>query len=138
MIKMENHRYNYLYKALNGPPPSKVYELNFQFDNIYECGICIDKFCKLQNGDESILKCGHRYHELCLREWELIQFKNNPYSSYQCPLCRKEYGWRDKYNYIYIKDRKLSDLSYLEEIELTPEQLISLQQKLDYIAPYLT
>jgi len=44
-----------------------------------ECSICHDNFKK---GDEIIvLKCGHVFHEGCMRRWD----QNKP----NCPLCRK-------------------------------------------------
>ena len=93
--------YDYSYQIINGPVPPNVYQLNFKYDNIYNCGICIDPFCKISHGDECILSCGHRYHSDCLRKWELEQFNKNPYHLYQCPSCRQSYNWHQKWNYTY-------------------------------------
>lgn len=93
------HKYNDHYQSLNGPPPSNVYALNCQYSNIYNCQICLDKFCKLTNGKETLLHCGHRYHNLCLQRWEQSRLYAD--NKYQCPLCRKRYYWTQKYDYIY-------------------------------------
>ena len=37
ILNVENQSYNYLYKILNGSPPSQAYEQNFKYDNIYDC-----------------------------------------------------------------------------------------------------
>ena len=47
-----------------------------KYNNIYNCIICIDKFCKIKYGKEDILHCGHRYYSLCLRKWEIKQFND--------------------------------------------------------------
>ena len=99
---MENYKYNNLYRILNGPPPPNVYQLNFNYNHIYDCHICMDQFCKIKHGQETILNCGHRFHSLCLRDWELEQFRNNSYPKYQCPECRRKYNWRQKYEYVYM------------------------------------
>ena len=101
MSSKENHQYNILYKKLNGPPPPNVYALNFRYNNIYDCGICMDEFCILSHGNETLLHCGHRYHSSCLRQWELQQFYDYPYLNYHCPVCKREYDWTQKYHYIY-------------------------------------
>ena len=101
MFSKEKNQYTKLYKELNGSPPPNVYILNFRYNNIYECSICMDEFCKLSHGNESILHCGHRYHSSCLRQWELQQFHDDPYSNYHCPLCNSQYIWMKKYQYIY-------------------------------------
>ena len=93
--------YDYLYQIINGPVPLAIYELNFKYNNIYDCGICLDPFCKLSYGDESILSCGHRFHSHCIRKWEMQQFNKNPYNLYQCPCCRQPYNWQKKWNYTY-------------------------------------
>ena len=101
LSSIENHKYDDLYKILNRSPSPKIYESNFKYNNIYNCYICIDEFCKLWYGNEAILHCGHRYHSNCLRKWELEQFRNNPYAYYKCPMCQKLYDWKQKYQYIY-------------------------------------
>ena len=102
MSSMEKQKYNDSNQQLNGSPPSNIYQLNFKYDNIYECHICMQEFYYLKYGEETILHCGHRYHSSCIRNWELIQFENDPYSNnYKCPSCTKEYNWRQKYKYIY-------------------------------------
>ena len=101
MSSLEHHRYNNVYSGLNGPAPPNVYELNFKYGNIYECNICMDPFCKLLHGNEDILHCGHRFHSSCLRQWEIQQLKNSPYTKYLCPTCKQKYHWRQKYQYIY-------------------------------------
>ena len=107
MSSMEKHKYNHLYKQLNGSPPSNIYQLNCKYDNIYECNICMQEFNHLKYEDESILHCGHRFHSSCIRNWELIQFENDPYSNnYKCPACTKEYNWKQKYKYDYTIKHK--------------------------------
>ena len=93
--------YEYLYPIINGPVPPNVYQLNFQYNNIYECHICLDPFCKLSYGDECVLKCGHRFHSGCLREWELNQLYTNHHESYKCAICQTSYNWHDKWEYKY-------------------------------------
>ena len=94
--------YDHLYEIINGPPPTNIYELNVKYDNIYECPMCFDPFCRSSYGDESILSCGHRYHSGCLREWETAQFNRNSQYSKQCPVCKQAYNWHGKWNY-YVK-----------------------------------
>ena len=102
----ENLYYGKLYETRNSSIPQNVYSLNFRYDNIYECNICLNPFCKILHGNEVIVKCGHRYHKDCLRSWELKQFHDNVYGLYKCPTCRSEYNWKSKWNYIYTLSMK--------------------------------
>ena len=95
--------YKYIYQIImDEPVPPNVYQLNFYYQNIYECHICWDPFCRLSHGDESVLQCGHRFHADCLREWELVQLYRDPYGGCKCPTCQQPYDYkREKWNYRY-------------------------------------
>ena len=96
----ENLKYNNYF--LNKLPPKFVYSSNFRYNNIYKCSICLESFNGPLYEIEVILKCGHRFHSQCIRNWELIQFSTNPYRDYyHCALCKKNYDWKTKYHYIY-------------------------------------
>ena len=100
ILRWENSAYNYHF--LHQLPPKFVYSSNFRYNNIYSCRICLESFDGPLYGIEAILICGHRFHSQCIRKWELIQFSKNPYNDYYlCPLCKKDYNWKTKYNYIY-------------------------------------
>ena len=99
--RRESYYYNNRYRE-NGIPPRDIYILNFRH-NINNCRICLDEFDDDDDRRESILHCGHRYHTDCLREWELSQFNRNYSRPYQCALCRKQYDWTQKYDYIHME-----------------------------------
>ena len=96
----KKHKYSQYYQSQNGQPPPNVYQLNFQYNNIYNCAICIDQFCPATQGRETILHCGHRYHSKCLSKWQYQQFENYQYIQW-CPICRQQYDWTQKYDYVY-------------------------------------
>jgi len=50
------------------------------------CSICLE-YC---NDAPMYVKCGHAYHQNCIKEW-LKDY------DYKCPICRKECG-KSKYN----------------------------------------
>ena len=91
--------YDYVYDAINGPIPPNVYELNFTYNHLLDCSICTDPFSIYE--PQTIIKCGHRFHSDCLRQWEMIQFNNNPFGAYKCPFCQNAYDWRDRWRYQY-------------------------------------
>ena len=54
---------------------------NTSLDNVdYECSIC------LENGTNTVLKCGHIYHYKCMLEWVKVCITNK--TDLTCPLCR--------------------------------------------------
>eukprot|EP01084_Bolivina_argentea_P046405 85459_1 len=97
----EDIAYGKWYATRNGSIPPNVYQLNFQYNHIYNCPICLEQFDRIHNGKEDILHCGHRFHKTCLREWELHKLEHNPNDLYKCPCCTTKYNWRQKWNYIY-------------------------------------
>ena len=101
LLWIENYFYNNYYQRYNRSMPSHLYEMNERFENNVDCAICWDIFDEYGDEKEIILKCGHRFHGSCLREWELEQFDINIYESYKCPICRSNYNFRYKWNYIY-------------------------------------
>jgi len=56
--------------------PSPISTFDAQPD---ECTICLQKFSQFGN---KFLRCGHKYHNLCIEEW----FEND--ETNRCPLCR--------------------------------------------------
>ena len=100
MSCMEEYKYNSYQNKINVKPPEKVMMLNYQYDHGTDgqCGICLNSF-GLSNTKESILHCGHKFHKLCLRRWELEKFNKKPYISYKCPKCNVQYGYKQKWNY---------------------------------------
>eukprot|EP00483_Globobulimina_turgida_P001405 UN01407 len=101
-IVTEYFAYNYFYKwyYINGEASQRIYQLSAKYDD-RECAICYDEFefDEIAKNSNCILKCGHRYHSKCIREWELEQFTQNSSASYKCPLCKTEYGWKQKWHY---------------------------------------
>ena len=72
-----------------------AYKLNKKYNNINECGICLNKFNILKY--QILLKCGHRYCMECINEWESYQSYNN----YKCPKCSMKYSLHTKWKYEY-------------------------------------
>ena len=96
---------NYLYRS---PVPPHVYQLNFHYNNIYECNICLDPFNKITYGNESILGCGHRFHTSCIADWEwdILRVSYDPWNTLcGCPTCRQLYSWNQKWDYMYTIQR---------------------------------
>ena len=89
------------HQLLNGAPPSNVYRLNFQYNNIHNCIICVDEFCPITPGTETILHCGHRYYTHCSFRWQDEQFCCNFQHKQWCPICHQQYNWKQRYYYIY-------------------------------------
>ena len=77
------------------PVPPNAYQLNFDYEYIYDCIICWEPFCKLSYGEESILICGHRFHAGCLRDYEEVREDIRK----SCPICRKRYDQVYRYKY---------------------------------------
>ena len=50
-------------------------------DEVEMCSICLDDLDK----DIVILKCQHKFHSPCIKEWVLSDCKKNN----TCPLCKK-------------------------------------------------
>ena len=63
------------------------------------CTICLES--KRWHQSIRYLKCGHRFHTHCIREWEKVQLNKSQFNSYKCPICQEEYNWRQKWNYTY-------------------------------------
>ena len=98
-ILIEDFLYDHLYQTYNGPIPSTIYKLNNRYQNTSECPICWEDF---YGSETTILHCGHRYHNDCLRSWELRQFEMKAHRSYRCSMCRTDYNWTQKWNYVNI------------------------------------
>ena len=102
-----NREYCYYRYQLDRPVPPNVYQLNFHYNNIYECALCLDPFNPITFGNETILHCGHRYHSGCIAEWEwdyILKSSFDPYAwgkSPTCPTCRRIYTWQQKWDYMY-------------------------------------
>ena len=91
-----------LYKMPRGPIPRNVrYRNIIQYNNTKSCTICLGIFCVLCKPYESILKCGHRFHSICLWRWEVTQYDRNENQPFQCPTCIQTYNWKDKWHYDY-------------------------------------
>eukprot|EP00483_Globobulimina_turgida_P000910 UN00911 len=106
-----------LYKFINLQPPLFVYQLNRKFDNMYECHICSRPFIPpffhyikphvyKDKNEETILKCGHRFHQECLREIELTNLVDGSLyyfqRYYKCFICNTRYDWKEKWVYKYM------------------------------------
>ena len=98
---IERRFYDESQMIVNGEAPESVYKLNIGYsDHIHEdCNICLEALNEVDHGRECIIKCGHRFHHSCLRQWELCQFHNNPYQPYSCPICKQQYDWREKWQF---------------------------------------
>eukprot|EP01084_Bolivina_argentea_P318189 551766_1 len=118
---LETIKHEYIPQYMNTQPPSFVYELNYKNDNMYQCNICSNPFIRsINNSQETILKCGHRYHQKCLREFELAHIDKDPFFSknHQCPTCNISYDWNDKWQYKYIDTGiiKMSDTTLMKHL----------------------
>ena len=56
-------------------PVNKIYHSDL-------CPICHDDYKKNQDNECLILKCGHIFHEICIKEWSKQQSK--------CPMCQSK------------------------------------------------
>eukprot|EP01084_Bolivina_argentea_P134588 237372_1 len=94
---IERPFYNYLYQY----QLRAVSDLNSKYNNV-NCRVCLHQFgTSAQKKD--ILHCGHRFHRKCFRAWELQQLhvlllQHIWFKAYQCPMCRTEYNWRQKWD----------------------------------------
>eukprot|EP01083_Nonionella_stella_P164711 546030_1 len=140
---IERPFYNYLYNTrYNGEPSASVYELNFKYKNVYDCRVCLHEFGATTAQKEDILHCGHRFHRKCLRAWELqqlhvMQLQHYYFKAYQCPMCRTEYNWKQKWDdaighyvrmhhrYAMIKDNIKKKDDEDEEKEEIPDTEVS-------------
>eukprot|EP00762_Andalucia_godoyi_P003399 ANDGO_06621.mRNA.1 E3 ubiquitin-protein ligase RING1 len=68
-----------------------------------ECSVCYDEF--KGNDGLRMLKCGHVFHDVCLRDWML--------QSYVCPLCRDDQRSAD--TLARMRQEDLDDADVLEE-----------------------
>ena len=84
---------------------SNAYRLNFRYNNIHECGICLESFNL--NESQTLLYCGHRYHSSCINRWKQQQMigGQNLYTLYNhkhsCPTCRESYNRYQEWDYRY-------------------------------------
>eukprot|EP01084_Bolivina_argentea_P064041 116817_1 len=94
----ERRQFEYYYKYKNGETPSYLYQINYENENIWDCNICKNSF---GNTEQSILRCGHRFHNKCLRKNELKQFNFDAklYPTYKCPICNIKYNYTQKWEY---------------------------------------
>ena len=103
-VKFNREYCYYQYQLDHSPVPPNIYQLNFHYNNIYECALCLDPFNPITFGNESILHCGHRYHTKCIGDWEwdVLKSSYNPWIKLPtCPMCRGMYTWQQKWNYMY-------------------------------------
>ncbi len=52
-------------------------EIEFNLNMVEKCAICLEEF---KEEDIYMLKCGHKYHIDCFKEWSKI--------NHSCPICR--------------------------------------------------
>eukprot|EP01084_Bolivina_argentea_P318187 551764_1 len=102
---LETIKHDYVSQYMNTTPPLYVYELNYNNDNMYQCNICSNPFIRsINNSQETILKCGHRFHQKCLRKFEINHMDKDPLFSkmHKCPTCNIGYDWNEKWKYKYV------------------------------------
>ena len=101
MSRREKILYDHFYTIHNGTAPESVYKLHIRYsDRVDEdCNICLQPLNQVDHDRECIIKCGHRFHHSCLRQWELNQFHTCWYDPYSCPLCKQEYDWKEKWQF---------------------------------------
>lgn len=90
---IEKIKYGYLYKVRNGAPPIHIKAIASTV-NDKRCSLCWNQF---SNSDVVVLGCGHQYHAICLRQWELTQYAQGEIS-YRCPLDKRSYSWTSKWH----------------------------------------
>eukprot|EP01084_Bolivina_argentea_P182720 315398_1 len=83
---------------INGDPPIHVYAA-YRENYWSYCAICWYDFNNTKI--ESLLLCGHKFHALCLNQWERFEFLRNPFKILACIICGREYQYTDKYKYRY-------------------------------------
>jgi len=73
-----------------------------------ECPICLENIIHKKNA--YLTGCGHAYHRLCLFKVFETKWKNKPYSTLRCSLCRCALGFPELFERYAFGDNGLDNL----------------------------
>ena len=124
---MDDIKYLYYHLLLDRVVPEHVHNADCALNgDTTSCSICTNDMGHASVG-EVVIKCGHRFHGMCLQNWEQTtlemakgKWQQNGKSirfsdfkaNYRCPLCRTTYQrWKEKWHCNPIGHHKLIEVS---------------------------